>query len=144
MVKKPLPKTQLHAKPSKITVDPRISDDPLVKLSFQYLDLHDTPEFCLIGRDDQYFISVLERFRDVNKQTINEFRAPGRALRVHPIVWDKTSKPNGFSFLPAQLTEGIIPYQFQLSQANGRFHGFFIAETFYIVWFDPNHQLYPM
>jgi hypothetical protein len=64
------------------------------------------------------------------------------SLRCHPIRWADTSE-NGFG-IPNEEQLVDTPYQFSLSSNEyGRVHGFFIDEIFYIVWLDPDHQLYP-
>jgi len=65
-----------------------------------------------------------------------------RTLRSHPIEWHNTSE-NGFGFpMEEQIVD--VPYQFSLSANDkGRVHGFFILNTFYLVWLDKNHALYP-
>jgi len=46
--------------------------------------------------------------------------------------------------LPNEEQVVDTPYQFSLSSnEHGRVHGFLIDEVFYIVWLDPDHQLYP-
>ncbi len=74
--------------------------------------------------------------------TPNELRTnKSRSLRAHSIVWEETTEPAGFSHLNEQL-RGVRGYQFEVSQGEGRVHGLFIDDSFYIVWLDPNHELY--
>jgi hypothetical protein len=63
------------------------------------------------------------------------------SLRCHPIKWEDTSE-DGFG-LPNEDQLVDTPYQFSLSSnEHGRVHVFFIDDVFYIVWLDPQHQLY--
>jgi hypothetical protein len=65
-----------------------------------------------------------------------------QSLRYHPIKWRETTEPNGFG-IPNEKELVTVPYQFSLStNEHGRVHGFFIEDMFYIVWLDPNHNLY--
>ncbi len=65
-----------------------------------------------------------------------------QSLRCHPIKWRETTEPHGFR-IPNEKELVTIPYQFSLStNEHGRVHGFFIEDVFYIVWLDPNHNLY--
>jgi hypothetical protein len=63
------------------------------------------------------------------------------ALRCHTIDWPDTSE--GAFGIPEEEQVVDTPYQFSLSSnEHGRVHGFFIGEVFYVVWLDPEHQLY--
>ncbi|MCP6040932.1 hypothetical protein NL354_18735 [Klebsiella pneumoniae] len=69
--------------------------------------------------------------------------ATSAALKSHCIEWKTTSEPDGFTHLNEQF-QSYTPYQFAISRnEHGRIHGFFIGNVFYVVWLDPNHQLYP-
>jgi hypothetical protein len=78
----------------------------------------------------------------VSSWTFQELiRNRSSALRCHPIDWDDTTE-ECFGF-PKEEEIVSIPYQFSLSSnEHGRVHGFFINEIFYIVWLDPDHNLY--
>lgn len=114
-----------------------------LKFSFKYIDLDGDKDFCLSLCQDGYLRTLLERLRDVNGLTALEFQSnKNKALRAHTHDWPMTKKPNGFSSLNEQLRSSQ-PWQFQLTaNAHGRIHGFMIGETFYVVWFDPDHRLY--
>lgn len=66
------------------------------------------------------------------------------------IFFDETSEPEGFQSIPemdrdqAGYAEG---WQFSvdpdLPWRDWRAHGILIDDTFYIVWLDENHALYP-
>jgi len=65
-----------------------------------------------------------------------------KSLRCHGIVWLDTTEPNGFG-IPNEDMLVNVPYQFQISANEyGRVHGFFSENVFYIVWLDPEHNLY--
>lgn len=76
--------------------------------------------------------------------TVMEFRqqAPRRGLRVHGHDWKKATAKFGFpdSFFEQHQDDCL---QFSISKANGRVHGFLIENVFYVVWLDPDHNLYP-
>ena len=57
--------------------------------------------------------------------------------------WNTTSEPNGFASLNQQL-RGLEAWQFQITRnQHGRVRGFLLEDTFFIVWIDPDHHLYP-
>lgn len=110
--------------------------------SFKYLQTHNE-KFSIRDRDANYFIILLERLRDLSTLTAQEVKMNrSQSLRCHPIKWRETTEPNGFG-IPNEQELVTIPYQFSLStNEHGRVHGFFIEDMFYIVWLDPNHNLY--
>lgn len=76
--------------------------------------------------------------------TAEEIRAnKSKSLRAHTINWKETSQPRGFAHLHEQL-QAEQPWQFEVSaNEHGRVHGFFIENIFFLVWLDPQHNLYP-
>ena len=66
-----------------------------------------------------------------------------KSLRCHPIDWKDTTEPYGFGIPNEEKIVLDPPYQFQISaNEHGRVHGFFRDNVFYIVWLDPDHNLY--
>jgi hypothetical protein len=76
---------------------------------------------------------------------IDEFVAAGNhSLKVHPIKWEETSRPDGFTCLNEQMQE-CTALQFSITaHEHGRVLGLILGGVFYVVWLDPNHSLYPM
>lgn len=119
-----------------------LNHDDLIKFSYKYADLsHDISH--LNDRDTNYFMALIHRLHDLCNSTVSELKASrNRTLRFHSIDWDDTTQ-NLFG-LPNEDDLVDQSFQFSLSgNEHGRIHGFFIDNVFYIVWFDPNHQLYP-
>ncbi|WP_422134967.1 hypothetical protein [Endozoicomonas sp. ALD040] len=127
--KKYLPTTPVHEKH--------------VSFSFKHLDLNNN-KFSITGKNARYFHKVLERLKNLSELLPGEIlQNRTSALRAHPIEWKQTSEREGFATLNEQL-QGQRPYQFQISaNEHGRIHGFFIDSVFHVVWFDPDHKLYP-
>ena len=141
MSKKKPRKTQLTSHDSGIKRTPIA---PYQGLSFSYKFLQtEHPKFSFNNRDSSYLVALLERLRNLSGLTALDLKLNrSSSLRCHPIDWNDTSEecfgiPN-----EEQLVD--TPYQFSVSSnEHGRVHGFFIEEVFYIVWLDPEHQLYP-
>lgn len=110
--------------------------------SFKYLQTQNE-KFSIHDRDGNYLGAFLERLRDLSTLTAQEVKMNrSQSLRAHPIKWRETTEPNGFG-IPNEKELVTIPYQFCVStNEHGRVHGFFIEDIFYIVWLDPNHNLY--
>jgi hypothetical protein len=142
MAKKKIKPKQLERKGGGIPdIQPRYDDN--IVFSFKYLDLDSNPKFSLAGCGESYLEKLLLRLRDVSSITYDEFissRSP--ALRSHRINWEDTSEPEGFTSVNAYLREQPA-FQFAISSNEyGRVHGFLLGNVFYIVWLDPNHNLY--
>jgi len=114
----------------------------LINFSFKYLD-NQHHKFTYGSHNGGYFVEVINRIKEICKLTKLELLANrSAALRAHPITWNSTSEER-FGF-PKEDEIVDTPYQFSIaSNEHGRVHGFFIYNTFYVVWFDKNHQLYP-
>ena len=120
----------------------RKADDSL-SFSFKHLDLHTNPKFALSRCASGYLPKFIERLKALHGFTVSELKnTKSKSLRAHTLDWNDTSEPDGFRCLNEQL-RGIPAWQFEVSSnAHGRFHGFFIDRTFFIVWIDPEHLLY--
>lgn len=117
---------------------------PLQGISFSFKYFQDShSKFSCDCREIGYWLTLLERLKAISALTAQELLVNrSSSLRCHPIKWEDTSE-NGFG-LPNEEQLVDTPYQFSLSSnEHGRVHGFFIDEVFYIIWLDPNHQLYP-
>jgi hypothetical protein len=121
-------------------VEPEIPKE--ISFSFRYLQ-NDNQKFSTRNRDARYFESLLMRLRDLSTLTFTEIvNNRSKSLRCHLIDWKDTTEPNGFG-IPNEEQIVNSPYQFQISSnEHGRVHGFFLENIFYIVWLDPNHNLY--
>lgn len=129
-------------KPAKITAG---TPDTQKRLSFSFRHIEKGHEkFSYAGCDALYFCKVIERLSALSNFTVQElYSNRSDSIRAHPIAWDRTSEPEGFTNLNEQLRSSP-PYQFSVStNAHGRVHGFFVDHVFYVVWLDPSHCLYP-
>lgn len=110
--------------------------------SFRYYQ-NDRDKFSISKRDIGYFLALLERLRNLSRLTVKEIiNNQTKSLRCHPIDWNDTTEPNGFG-IPNEEKIVYTAYQFQISaNEHGRVHGFFRDNVFYIVWLDPDHNLY--
>lgn len=113
----------------------------LVNFSFSYLE-ENHPKFPFRHEDVFYYMELLKRLKAVNTLKLQEVLSNrSNALRAHPIKWDQTTEP-GFG-LPAENTIAHDPYQLSIgANKHGRLHGFFVFNTFFVVWLDKHHALY--
>lgn len=114
-----------------------------LNFSFKYLDTSHSKFPCFHDEHEAYS-NFVRRLRDLSGlKKIEVMANRSKSLRMHPIEWHKSSEKSGFG-IPAEEQIVDTPYQFSLTaNEHGRFHGFFITNTFYVVWLDKDHKLYP-
>lgn len=123
---------------------PKNNDIENLNFSFKHLDL-DNNKFEIPYHNDRYFRKLLERKKELSKLTIKDLRNNhSKSLRFHKIDFkSKGISEIGFG-INSQLDIDENSYQFQISSNEyGRVHGFLIDTTFYIVWLDRYHKLFP-
>jgi hypothetical protein len=111
--------------------------------SFKYFDSSHAkfgPDFV----EDGYLRHFIERLKSLSGWLTRRFKTDRcKTVRNHTITFSETSEPDGFKHLPEQLWEGAS-WQFSITaNAHGRVHGFIAGDTFFVVWIDPKHALYP-
>lgn len=112
----------------------------LLRFSFKYLHIC---EKYPLKQCYEYIGSLFDRLKAVSQMQIKDFiTSNSKSLRSHSHDWSTTTEPNGYSNLNEHLKE-CLSWQFSLSSnEHGRVHGLLIDNVFYIVWLDPNHNLY--
>ena len=141
MPRKKIKKTETTQSFSGIKLTPISTSPKGVSFSYKYFQgNHD--KFSAANRKSEYLIALLERLRDISSWTAQELTSNrSSTLRCHSIIWEDTTE-SCFDF-PREEELVDTPYQFSLSSnEHGRVHGFFIEEVFFIVWLDPDHNLY--
>jgi hypothetical protein len=86
----------------------------------------------------------MQRLRDLSSWTVQTFTTrQDKAVRNHQHHWPGTSRPDGFRNLNEHF-RALPGWQFCVSANEyGRVHGILIDDTFYIIWLDQDHRLYP-
>jgi hypothetical protein len=103
-----------------------------LRFSFEYFTHDDELSPQVFA--EAYLPKLLERLKGLSSWTLKQFTRT---------TWSATSRPNGFTHLPEQIREGNA-WQFSISaNEHGRVHGLLVGSTFYVVWLDCNHNLYP-
>lgn len=132
-----------HSAPIRIPEVRIPVNEKLLRFSFRHLDLN-TPTFHLSKCESAYFSALLQRIRDYSAWTVEDFRNQHNNEHRHVIVFRETTVSNGFTNVDPEQLGFEEPWQFQLVQnRDWRVHGFLLDDTFYIVWLDPEHLLYP-
>ncbi len=158
MAAKPkIPKPQRGAKPLRDVVIRRPSEDGCMRFSFKHAQVPGQDPFLIPACEAQekshkckhsYFVELFRRLRDVCQMPESEFRNKySKALRNHQVKFGKDDRltSKGFDCLSEGLREQADPAAFQFSVDTHRFGrviGFLIEDIFFVVWFDPDHQMY--
>jgi hypothetical protein len=92
---------------------------------------------CEVG----FFQNMLGTLKEVSRLRASELLGShSDALKTHIIDWNDTSEPEGFGLHEQLGDERAL--QISLGENSGRIHGFFVQNIYFIVWLDPEHNLY--
>jgi len=141
--RKKITATRIESSSAIRALDVRETLKEHVKLSFKFLDFT-SPKFNFTGRQSTYFTSLLDRLKIVTNMKATELQQPyQRTLRNHAIDWTYAGcTEKGFGIRNHQQLDDKA-FQFSVSvNEHGRVAGALIDNTFYVVWLDPDHQVY--
>ena len=124
-------------------IKPTRVDDEFMSFSFRYLD-ESSSKFSFQDFNLEQMRIAFQRMKAISGKKLLELNRERRTkpLRWHPIIWNETTEPKGFSHIRNRELWSECAYQFALSKDTGRIHGFVTGNTFNIVWFDATHALY--
>ena len=133
-----------------------------IKISFKFVDW-DSEEFFVHGMTKKYYEHLFDAFHDLEKATADEIKQQKhRKLTPKFINWKGDSTITRASF-PEKIKNSLRPqssndtnelqkqfeemtrdsFELRVAKGYGRIHGFIFDNTFYVVWFDPAHNLFP-
>jgi len=117
-----------------------------VSFSFQFWQ--QVEYFGFDGKNPEWFVSLLERLRDLSREADDFLRRNARVLHFHKINWSQTNIPitrEDLTWLPREFLDDPENdlVQFSVSSALGRIAGYQDGAVFYIVLIDPHHNLQP-
>lgn len=127
---------------------PRGVADTYLRFSFSYWR-QEKPYFGLEGATKEWFITLLEKLKDLSDKTVEEFLTNGflkDAFRIHAISWTSCSitEESFRNFLPLDYrsSEDYEIYQFKITNSKGRVIGFFDEKnSFQVVFLDIAHNM---
>jgi len=138
------------------TKKPVINDNEKDQLnwSFSFRYFNQMEYFGLSETSTKWFVSLIERLRDLCKENIDSFfkdYGVKDANRYHKINWDAKNIPisrNNIDWVDKNIIENEEDYpffQFQISKGLGRVIGFWNEDYrfFNIVLLDPKHNMQP-
>jgi hypothetical protein len=131
---------------------PIINKAPAGLWTFSFQHFKQIDNFGLSNIDSKWFISLIDRMRDLSKLTKEEFIRQARfkdSFRYHTIDWNAKNIPINkadLDWIPTNIltnNEEYPFYQFHVSQALGRIVGYWNSNVFNVVLLDPMHNLQP-
>src|SRR5882762_4429550 len=130
--------------------EPHIPTSELpLKFSFKHLDLNNS-KFHWSQCPVTFFQKLLEIMARFSTWRVEEFTEENNEEHRHWINFPDTSEPQGFQNIPNVDSEQFgyeYGYQFGVNPAipwnRWRAHGILIDDTFFLVWLDPDHRLFP-
>lgn len=148
-------KPKVSTKPTDVITETSIENGQTqFVISYKYL-CHNNSKYGMESIKDnkikiQYYNDFIKKISDYSQ--LDNFKAHissntwyRNSNHIHPIDWNDTRiREKNFSCLPSKLMEQVKGDCYQLGINHVfRIHGFFIENIFYVVWLDPNHELYP-
>jgi|SRR5579872_1396148 len=120
-----------------------------LRFSFKHLDFN-YPKFHPSRCSLQYFLKLFEILQRFSSWTVDDFIDQNNTEHRHIIPFENSSEPDGFQQIPEIDAEQLgyhEGWQFGVSpdqrENRWRVHGLLVDDTFYVVWLDQNHQLFP-
>jgi hypothetical protein len=118
--------------------------------SFGFTHWRQAKNFGLSSAKKNWFISLLQRMKEMGKESIQDVFSGKKGIRAHKISWDKagtTMKQKSFctkDWLGEEFFKENELYQFHISKGEGRVIGFVDANiVFQIVLLDRDHNAQP-
>jgi hypothetical protein len=127
---------------------PAVDTLPL-RFSFKYLHF-DNPKFYPSECSVEYLRKLFEALHHFSKWTVGHFIWPNNEEHRHIINFEQTCEKDGFQHIP-QIDQEQFGYQegWQFSiwperyYCDWRVHGVLGDDTFFVVWLDEHHRLFP-
>lgn len=113
-----------------------------LRFSFEYYD-KTSNEYCLSCWDQQQIRNTLLQLQDICTKSFKDLLNESRVRHFSQVDWKQTTKKDGF---PDKRVNNLPAFHFALLGVNkqlARVFGAYSEGTFYIVWFDLNHDIWP-
>lgn len=122
----------------------KMNEEKIV-FSLRFFDRSQEEAFNCGGTPEGWYIAFMDHLKAISDLSKKEFlfdQKHKNHYRAHGHDWDRLDYKY---HLPRGLFEQVESecLQFSLSTSGGRVHGFMIKNTFFVVWLDPHHNLYP-
>ena len=125
------------------------SDALQLRFSFKHLDFNN-PKFAPSRCCVDYFIRLFEILHRFSNWTVGDFIDQNNNQHRHTFDFAQTSEPDGFQHILEVDAEQLgfhEGWQFAVYPEQEwnrwRAHGILVVDTFYVVWLDLDHLLFP-
>ncbi|WP_312373021.1 hypothetical protein [Lachnoclostridium sp.] len=135
---KPLENKSLPAEKEKFKTIKEKNRSTHIMFSFESIDLsHEY--FNLDGTCINWTLTMMESLRDISNKDRNEIvsRSVGK-IRFH------NHESNKAQFKPPYNLDDSEFYQIRFGKSKGGIHGVLVENIFYVIWLDPQHNMYPI
>lgn len=119
---------------------------------FSFKDFGQMEYFGVNGVGEKWFVSLIERLRDlskINKVELEKDIYLKENIRYHVVDWDAYKIPiqrKDIDWVKKDIIENEVEfpfYQFHVAKSLGRIVGYWQENVFHIVLLDPMHNLQP-
>lgn len=119
------------------------TNNPKINFSFEYYDKQST-KYCISCWTAKQIRDSLLQLQDICTKSFNDLTRESRVYHFQEVIWEKTIEKGGF---PNPAIKNLPAFHFALIGVNNqlaRVYGVYSRGTFYIVWFDLNHTIWPV
>lgn len=111
-----------------------------LKISFQFYADH--PKYCLSEWPKETLRPALRELKSLCLKHPSELvPTTGNQQAFHPVFWPSSNEPKGFQIAELENEDVFSVGLRSLNHNAARIFGIFLTDTFYIVWFDFNHDV---
>lgn len=121
---------------------PDLSSTQKIKFSFEYYDTAST-KYCMSCWNQAQVRGALMRLQNICTKSFNDLNRERKVYHFGEVDWSQTIEKDGF---PDSRVNCLPPFHFALLGVNSqltRVYGAYSSGTFYVVWFDLNHEIWP-
>jgi len=112
-----------------------------LNFSFEYYD-KTSDKYCISCWTKEQIRTAFARLQEICTKSFNQLSKEGRVYHFSEVDWTKTIEKSGFH---DSRVNDLQAFHFALLNVNGqkaRVYGAYSSGTFYIVWFDLNHEIW--
>lgn len=138
----PVPQRSQIEKNSRIPNQAKNKQAAPKKVLFSFMSVDKNEYFNLDGTCQNWSADLFETMQMVSGITIDEITAGTYSGKHSPFRIHQHQDAQAPCKVPSDISLEDM-WQIRISLSKGGIHGVFVENVFYVVWFDPLHNLYP-
>lgn len=138
----PVPQRSQIEKSSRIPNQVKNKQTSPSKVLFSFMAVEKNEYFNLDGTCQNWSADLFDTIQKVSGIPINEITAGLYSGKNSPFRIHKHQDAHAPCKVPPDVSLEDM-WQIRISLSKGGIHGVFVENVFYVVWFDPLHNLYP-